>query len=64
MIEKFQIRRVRAKEPNYKAVMLWSDTYEMLKQICDENGVKMCALIDSMAKFCVERIEIIEEDEA
>lgn len=64
MIEKFQIRRVRAKEPNYKAVMLWADTYEMLKQICDENGVKMCALIDSMAKFCVERIEIVEEEEA
>lgn len=63
MEDKFVIRRLRAKEPNYKSVMLWSDTFEILKTICDENGVKMCSLIDSMVKFCVERLEVIDEDE-
>lgn len=63
MPDKFTIRRVRAKEPNYKSVMLWADTFEMLKDICDENGVKMCALVDSMVKFCVDRLEVIEEGE-
>ena len=62
MTDKFIIRRVRAKEPNYKSVMLWSDTFDMLKEICDDNGVKMCALVDSMVKFCVDRLEVVEDD--
>ena len=33
MTDKFIIRRVRAKEPSYKSVMLWSDTFDMLKEI-------------------------------
>ena len=63
MADKFTIYKTRAKDPNYKGVMLWSDTFEMLKQICDDNGIKMCALVDSMVKFCAERLEVIEEDE-
>lgn len=61
MADKFTICRVKAKEPNYKAVALWDDTFNMLKQICDENGVKMCALVDSMVRFCIERLEVIDE---
>lgn len=60
-MDKFTIYRVRAKDPNYKAVALWSDTFDMLKQICDENGVKMCALVDSMVRFCMERLEVVDE---
>ena len=62
MTDKFIIRRVRAKEPSYKSVMLWSDTFDMLKEICDDNGVKMCALVDSMVRFCVDGLEVVEED--
>lgn len=62
MTDKFIIRRVRAKEPSYKSVMLWSDTFDMLKEICDDNGVKMCSLVDSMVRFCVDRLEVVEED--
>ena len=62
MADKFIIRRVRAKEPSYKSVMLWSDTFDMLKDICDENGVKMCALVDSMVRFCIDRLEVVEEE--
>ena len=53
---------MRAKEPSYKSVMLWSDTFDMLKEICDDNGVKMCALVDSMVRFCVDRLEVVEEE--
>ena len=62
MTDKFIIRRIRAKEPSYKSVMLWSDTFDMLKEICDDNGVKTCALVDSMVKFCVDRLEVVEDD--
>ena len=62
MPDRFVIRRMRAKEPSYKSVMLWSDTFDMLKEICDENGVKMCALVDSMVRFCVDRLEVVEDD--
>ena len=41
--------------------MLWSDTFDMLKDICDDNGVKMCALVDSMVRFCIDRLEVVEE---
>ena len=62
MTDKFIIRRVRAKEQSYKSVMLWSDTFDMLKESCDDNGVKMCALVDSMVRFCVDRLEVVEEE--
>ena len=61
MTDKFIIHRIRAKEPSYKSVMLWSDTFDMLKDICDDNGVKICALVDSMVRFCIDRLEVVEE---
>lgn len=62
MADKFVIVRKKAVAPRYKAVMVYDYTYDALNTICEENNVKMCHLIDGMLNFCMEHLEIREEE--
>ena len=62
--DKFIIERVKPQCTTFKTVQIWSDTFEKLKSVSDENNIRLCQLIDDMVTFCMERLEVVEVEEA
>ena len=58
--DRFVIERVRPVCTTFKTVQIWTDTFEKLKAVSDENNIRLCQLIDDMVSFCMERLEVIE----
>ena len=58
--DRFVIERVRPACTTFKTVQIWTDTFEKLKAVSDENNIRLCQLIDDMVSFCMERLEVVE----
>lgn len=57
-MDKFIIKRNQTNPAAFKPIQIRVSTYEMLKQILDETGGSMVDLVDAMARFCAERLEV------
>lgn len=57
-MDKFVVKRNSVSPAAFKPIQIRVSTYEMLKQILDETGGSMVDLVDAMARFCAERLEI------
>jgi hypothetical protein len=62
MADKFVVVKKKPVAPRYKPVMVYDYTYDALNAFCAENNVKMCHLIDNMFNYCMEHLEVREEE--
>lgn len=60
-MDKFTIKRTQLTPAAFKAVQIRVSTYEIIKQIQSDTGASFVELVDAMAQFCAERLEIIDE---
>lgn len=57
-MDKFIIKRNQANLAAFKSVQIRVSTYEIIKQIQSDTGASFVDLVDAMARFCAERLEV------
>ena len=60
-MDSFKITRAGTSPAAFKPVQIRVQTYDIIKQMQSETGVSFVDLVDAMARFCAERLEIVEE---
>ena len=60
-MDKFTIKRVYASPASFRAVQIRTSTYEKIKQMQDDTGASFVDLVETMASFCAERLNIVDE---
>ena len=60
-MDKFTIKRNQLTPAAFKAVQIRVSTYEIIKQIQSDTGASFVDLVDAMARFCAERLEVVDE---
>lgn len=60
-MDKFVIKRNLQIPAAFKPVQIRVGTYEIIKQIQADTGTSFVDLVDAMARFCAERLEVTDE---
>lgn len=59
-MDKFIIKRKYNGSVAFKHIHVHLDTYETIKELTELTGYSVVDLIDAMAQFCAERLEVAE----
>lgn len=60
--DKFVVVRNVSSPAAFKSVQMRTSTYEIIKQMQADTGSSFVDLADAMARFCAERLEIVEAE--
>lgn len=61
-MDKFVVKKVKKSNVTFKALMIRTETYELLQQLREMTGMSVVDIMDSTLRFCADRLEVIEED--
>lgn len=61
MKDSFVIVRNAQGQAAFKPIQIRVGTYEIIKQIQADTGASIVDLVDAMARFCAERLEVTDE---
>lgn len=59
---KLIIKKEKKKLVTFKPIQIWTETHEIITDLCEETGLNKAALIHRMITFAAEHMEIVEEE--
>lgn len=61
-MDKFTVKRVYPELVTFRRIAVRSETYDLIEHMKDEAGMPWVDLMDAMATFCAERLNVVEDD--
>lgn len=59
---KLIIKKEKKKIVTFKPIQIWTETHEIIADLCEKTGLNKAALIHRMITFAAEHMEIVEEE--